>query len=59
MKKASNGIFAMAVEGEFDVAGTALSHRDAIGIWETDTIAITARSENARILLIEVPMYEL
>ena len=56
MKKKGNGVFAMVVEGEFSVEGQKLYHRDALGVWDTDGINITAESDNARILLIDVPM---
>lgn len=56
VKKEGNGVFAMVIEGELTVEGQKLHHRDAIGIWDTDNIKITADSDNARILLIDVPM---
>jgi len=56
IKKQGNGVFAMVVEGEFTVEDQKLHHRDGLGIWETDVVKITADSENARILLIDVPM---
>jgi hypothetical protein len=33
-----------------------LSTRDAIGIWNKDQISVESASENAEILIIEVPM---
>lgn len=56
VKKQGNGVFAMVVEGEFEVAGNKLSRRDALGIYESDSFEIKALSDNARILLIDVPM---
>lgn len=56
VKKKGNGVFAMVVEGEFEVAGTKLSRRDAIGIYDTDSFEFKALSGNARLLLIDVPM---
>lgn len=56
VKKQGNGLFAMVIDGEFTVEGQKLNHRDALGISEKDTINIVADSENARILLIDVPM---
>lgn len=56
IKRKGNGVFAMVVEGEFTVEGQKLHHRDGFGIQETDTVKITADSDNARILLIDVPM---
>lgn len=51
-----NGVFAMVIEGSFDVSGIQLKRRDGLGISETDQIEIEALSDSARILLMEVPM---
>ncbi|MDR3046871.1 MAG: pirin family protein [Bacteroidales bacterium] len=56
-KSEGDGLFAMVVEGEFEVEGQKLLHRDALGLWDTSSVHITSLSENARILLIEVPMF--
>lgn len=56
VKKQGNGVFAMVVEGEFTVGGEKLHHRDALGLSETDDVKFTADTDNARILLIDVPM---
>lgn len=56
VKKQNNGVFAMVIDGEFDIAGTKLSKRDALGIYNTDSFDLTALSKDARILLIDVPM---
>lgn len=56
LKKQGNGVFAMVVEGEFTIEGQKLHHRDGFGISDIDNIKITADSENARILLMDVPM---
>lgn len=56
MKKAGDGLFAMVVEGGFRIAGQDLSRRDAIGIWETESVQIESIAEESRLLLIEVPM---
>lgn len=56
VKQKGNGVFAMVIEGEFSVEGQKLNHRDALGLENTDNIKITAESDNARILLIDVPM---
>lgn len=56
VKKEGNGVFAMVIEGEFEAAGTKLSRRDAIGIYASDSIELKSLSDNARILLIDVPM---
>jgi redox-sensitive bicupin YhaK (pirin superfamily) len=56
LKNERNGLFAMVVEGEFEVEGQKLSRRDALGLWDTSSVHITTKADNARILLIEVPM---
>lgn len=56
LKKEGNGIYAFVLKGDITIAGTALQERDALGIWNTGSIKITANSANAEILLMEVPM---
>lgn len=56
IKKKGNGVFAMVIEGSFQVGDAKLERRDAVGIWDTDSIDIKALTSNARILLIDVPM---
>ena len=55
LKKAGNGVYAFVLEGDVTINGQALHRRDGFGIWETDTLAISADS-NAELLLMEVPM---
>jgi redox-sensitive bicupin YhaK (pirin superfamily) len=55
LHKEGNGVYAFLIEGTANVEGEKLEKRDALGIWETETIAIEAGSQT-RILLIEVPM---
>lgn len=59
MKNQQDGLFIMSIEGKFEVAGEILDRRDAIGLWEIDSISIKPLSDDSRILLIEVPMYKL
>src|SRR5690606_571773 len=51
----SNGVYILVIEGELEVAGKKLSKRDAIGVWETEKVSITA-TQDSKILLVEVPM---
>ena len=55
IKKDGNGVYAFVIDGDVTIDGNKLSARDAIGVWETDKINITADT-NAELLLIEVPM---
>lgn len=50
-----NGVYIMVVEGEIEIDGNILSKRDAIGIWDTDTVSILTK-EKTELLVIEVPM---
>ncbi|GHT87951.1 hypothetical protein FACS189474_2120 [Bacteroidia bacterium] len=58
LKNPGSGIFAMVIEGEFSIAGHQLSRRDGIGITETETITFKSESEDARLLVIEIPLYK-
>lgn len=56
LKKAGNGIYAFVLKGDFTIGNIALNQRDGLGIWDTSTIDIKANSEDAQLLLMEVPM---
>jgi redox-sensitive bicupin YhaK (pirin superfamily) len=53
--KTENGLYAFILEGEVEINNEKLSKRDGMGVWDTDLLTIKA-TENARILLMEVPM---
>jgi redox-sensitive bicupin YhaK (pirin superfamily) len=44
------------MEGAAKIEGQNLGRRDAMGLWDTGSIEITA-TEDCRLLLIEVPMH--
>jgi len=56
LQRNGNGLYVMVIEGEFEVAGQPLYRRDGMGLWDTDLVKIKALSDNARILLIDIPM---
>jgi len=56
LKKAGNGIYAFVLKGDFTIGNIDLNQRDGLGIWDTSAIDIKANSEDAQILLMEVPM---
>ncbi len=56
LKDKSNGIYAFVINGKFLIENQDLSTRDAIGIWNQDQISVESASDNAEILIIEVPM---
>jgi redox-sensitive bicupin YhaK (pirin superfamily) len=55
IKRKENGVYAFIIGGLVTINGEQLDARDGLGIWETETIHITANS-NAEVLLIDVPM---
>jgi quercetin 2,3-dioxygenase len=55
IKQDGNGLYVFVIEGEVVVNGQVLHKRDALGIWETDTVNFTINKE-AKILLLDVPM---
>jgi len=56
LKKKGNGIYAFVLNGEMKIDDISLSHRDGLGIRNTGEILIKAGSQDAEILLMEVPM---
>lgn len=56
IKKKENGIYAFVLKGDFTIGNITLNERDGLGIWDTASIDIKALSEDAEILLMEVPM---
>ncbi|HEY0679140.1 MAG TPA: pirin family protein [Chitinophagaceae bacterium] len=52
-----NGVYFFMIGGEAEVGGRTLNERDAIGIWETETIELKSNNK-AKVLAIEVPMPE-
>jgi quercetin 2,3-dioxygenase len=55
LKKPGNGVYAFVLNGELEINGIALTTRDGLGIWDTETIHLKAKSA-VDILLMEVPM---
>lgn len=55
LHKEENGIYLFVIEGSVTVGGQLLERRDALGIWETDSITLASSAES-RVLLMEVPM---
>jgi redox-sensitive bicupin YhaK (pirin superfamily) len=50
-----NGVYIFVIEGSVSVNGQALGKRDAIGVWETSSLSVTANQASS-LLAIEVPM---
>lgn len=55
LKKEGNGVYIFVLNGNLTVNGQSLFKRDAFGIWDVDTIELTANTD-AEVLLIDVPM---
>ena len=56
IKKKGNGVYAFIIKGDVSIEGNNLNERDGLGIWDSDTISIKANSQDAEVLLMEVPM---
>jgi redox-sensitive bicupin YhaK (pirin superfamily) len=56
VKRKENGVYAMIVYGSFEINGNILNERDAIGIWNTESIVLTSLTQDAEILLMDIPM---
>ncbi len=56
VKKSGNGLYVFVIKGSATIDGISLSERDGLGIWDTNQVSITADSQDAEILLMEVPM---
>lgn len=56
LKKKGNGVYAFILNGDFQINGIDFTTRDGMGVWETHQISMQAKSPNAEILLMEVPM---
>lgn len=56
LKKEGNGVYAFVLKGNFTLGEQTLSERDGLGIWDTTKLTLKADSQDAEILLMEVPM---
>ena len=56
VKAKDNGVYALVVKGTIEIDGKVLDRRDGLGIFDTDQISMKALSQDAEILLMEVPM---
>ncbi|MEI6748709.1 MAG: pirin family protein [Bacteroidota bacterium] len=55
LKSKGNGVYAFILSGNVSISGQQLEARDGFGIWDADSISVTAESD-AEFLLMEVPM---
>lgn len=56
IKKKGNGVYAFILKGKFTINNIDLDVRDGLGLTNTDSIEIISKSDDATILLMEVPM---
>lgn len=56
LKDKRNGVYAFVLNGKFSVNGQELEKRDGYGLWDIDHLSINATSQDAELLLMEVPM---
>lgn len=56
IKKSDNGVYAFVLNGSFSINGIGVQQRDGLGIWNTNELQLEALSQDAEILLMEVPM---
>lgn len=56
LKKKGNGVYAFVLKGDITINGIALNERDGLGVWDSETLGLIANSQDAEILLMEVPM---
>ncbi len=55
LKHNAHGVYFFVIEGAAEIGGETLQKRDALGLWETETVPIKVL-EPAKLLAIEVPM---
>ena len=56
IKKQGNGVYVFVIKGDITVEGQSLNERDGLGIWDTNKIKLTSNSQDAEILIMDVPM---
>ncbi len=56
LKNKTNGVYAFVLKGDVTINDQALNERDGLGIWDIESLDIQANTQDAEILLMEVPM---
>jgi len=56
LKKPGNGIYIFVLNGDVKINAQELNQRDALGLTDANNLTIEALSQNAEILIMEVPM---
>jgi hypothetical protein len=55
VKRSGNGIYAFVIKGDVKIAGQELNARDGLGVWDVNSVVITADSDS-EVLLMDVPI---
>lgn len=55
LQQKENAVFVFSVEGAFEVQYRLLHERDGLGLWDTDRVELEALSNDAIIILLEIP----
>ncbi len=56
LKKEENGLYLFVLSGSFEIDNQIISKRDGLGIENGDSISIKSLSDNAELLIMEIPM---
>ncbi|MCD6068229.1 MAG: pirin family protein [Bacteroidetes bacterium] len=56
IKRKGNGVYIFVLKGDVAVDGQQLNQRDGYGVWDMEKIQLTANSQDAEVLLMDVPM---
>jgi redox-sensitive bicupin YhaK (pirin superfamily) len=56
LKKSGNGVYIFVIKGDVTINSQALNERDGYGLWNIDQFSFISNSQDAEVLVIEVPM---
>lgn len=56
LKEKSNGVYVFVIKGDWKINDQMVNSRDGYGVWNVDGIDILSLSDDAEILIMEVPM---
>jgi redox-sensitive bicupin YhaK (pirin superfamily) len=56
IKRRENGVFCFLLEGNMKINDQLLNRRDALGLWDINSIAISSQSDDSELLVMDVPM---
>jgi len=56
IKREGNGVYAFVLKGSFSCEGQILDARDGFGIWDVTSLSLQSLTDDAEVLLMDVPM---